>query len=423
MVTDVVTRTEQIWLKPDKTIGWLCHLSKNLFNQANYIIKQGLDATVGERKWTRYNELNAVLKAESNNYHSLPVQTAQQTIIRIDKAWKSFFKAIKVWQIQPEKFKKKPSPPGYKKKNGEHFLVFTNQQCRIKDGIVKFPRKCDGLEVNTRLPDDTTLREVRIIPRGVGYVCEIVYEKELEVIEAEKAKRNKDRIVGIDLGSKNIVAMVNNIGLKPIVVRDDGTGIKSINQYYNKMKAELQRIYDSQGIKDGAKLRRLRAKRDRKAQDYVHQLSRFIVNWCVEHEIGTIVFGYNEAWKQNINIGRRNNQTFTQIPFMELIEKTSYKAEEERIEVKKQEESHTSKCSFLDDEPVEHQELYIGKRITRSMFRSARGILIHADVNAGYNIVKKANPEAFRSGCEWIGGCGLHPMRCKVNLIASHGVV
>jgi len=409
-----VTRTEQIWLKDDndKTIAELCHLSKNLYNEANYIIRQEFFET---GKWTRYNELNKLLKESSENYKALPTQTAQQTLILIDKSWKSFFKAIRVWKAQPEKFKERPRIPGYKKKDGEHILIFTNQQAKLRDGRVILP-KLMGLTVKTRI--EAGLIEVRIIPRGVGYVLEIVYKKVLEAI-GKRRNKNRKRIVGIDLGSANIVTMVNNIGVQPIIVKDDGRGIKSINQYYNKRKAELQSVYDLQVIKYGAKLRSLSAKRDRKAKDYIHKLSRFVVDWCVEHEIGTIVFGYNEGWKQRVNIGRRNNQKFTQIPFMEIIHKTPYKAEEKGIEVKKQEESHTSKCSFLDNEPIEHREEYVGRRKTRSFFRSGSGKIIHADVNAGYNIIEKANPGAIPERTrEWIGGCGLHPVRC--NLIASY---
>lgn len=407
-----VVRAEQIWLPPDKTIGKLCRLSKNLYNQANYIIN---NAEEGKR--IRYSELDRILKEESENYNTLPAQTAQQILKLIDKSWTSFSRAITAWKQHPDKFKRKPNPPHYKKKNGEHILVLTNQQCKIKEGLLKFPKKV-GLELKTRLPDDTNLREVRIIPKGVGYVCEIVYEKEVEI-----EKKDSSRVVGIDLGAKNIIAMVNNIGLKPIVVKDDGTGIKSINQFYNKRKAVLNNIYSKQNIKDGDKMKRLRTKRDKKASDWTHKLSRYIVDWCVKHDIGTIIFGCNKEWKQRINIGKRNNQTFTQIPFDMIIQKTSYKAEEKGIEVKEQEESHTSKCSFLDNEPVEHHNKYLGKRITRSLFKTAKGIIIHADINAGYNIIKKAIPKAFSNECEWIGGDALSPLCCYITHKGEHSNV
>lgn len=406
-----VTRTEQIWLSPNDDVSRLCHLSKNLFNEGNYIIKRELDEN---GKWTRYNNLDKILNgagtAPSDNYKELPSGTAQWTLKKLDDAWKAFFSAIRDWKKNPNKYKGMPKPPQYKNKNGEHILIFTNEQCRIKEGIIKFPKKV-GLEVRTSLLNNTDLREVRIIPKGTGYVCEIVYKKEIESKETDK-----DRVVGIDLGMKNIIAMVNNIGLKPIIVKDDGNGIKSTNQFYNKRKAELQSIYDLQGVKNGSKIGKLRSKRDRKVHDYVHKLSRFIVDWCVEHEIGTIVFGYNEGWKHKVNIGRRNNQTFTQIPYMTIIDKTTYKAEEVGINVIQQEESHTSKCSFLDNESIEHHNEYAGKRFKRGLFRSAKGIVINSDVQGALNIVKKAIPKAFsKENANWIGGCGLHPSR--VNLL------
>ena len=392
-------RTEQIWMKPNKNISNLCHLSKNLFNQGNYIIK---NAEKGN--WVRYGELDKILNAKgtnpSENYRQLPACAAQNVLSLLDDGWKLFFKLIKEWKVQPDKFYSKPNPPKYKKKNGEHLLIFTNQQCKIKNNILKFPKKI-GIEIKTRLLDDTNLREVRIIPKGVGYVCEIVYQEEVDI-----KKTDSSRIAGIDFGSKNIVAMVNNIGLKPIVIKDDGKGIKSINQFYNKRNAILQNIYAKQGIKDGDKLRRLRTKRDKKANDWLHKLTRFVVNWCVKHNIGTMVVGYNPDWKQKIELGKRNNQNFVLIPFDIIIQKLSYKVEEYGIILKEQEESHTSICSFLDNEEIRHHEKYLGKRIIRSLFKSAKGIIIHADVNGAYNIIKKAKSD-FNGG----GGCALHPLR------------
>lgn len=400
-----ITRTEQIWIKPNKIISNLCHLSKNLYNQANYIIKN-----TEEGKWIRYGELDKILNGKgtepSENYKQLPSHTAQHILISLDKSWKSFFKAIREWKTHPDKFLSKPNPPKYKKKNGEHILIFTNTQCKIENNIIKFPKKV-GLEVKTRLPDNANLREVRIIPKGIGYVCEIVYNKEVEIEE-----KDTNRVVGIDFGSKNIIAMVNNIGLKSIVVKDDGKGIKSINQFYNKRKAELQNIYTKQRIKYGDKLRRLQVKRDKKANNWLHKLTRQIVNWCVKHNIGTIVVGHNKEWKQNINIGRRNNQNFVLIPFDKIIQKLSYKTEEVGIRLKEQEEAHTSRCSFLDNEPVKHHNKYLGKRVVRGIFRTAKGILINADVNAGYNIIRKSEPKfSVQTLKDGVGGCALHPLR------------
>ena len=381
-----VKRTEQILLSPSDDLSYLCHLSKNLFNEANYIIRQELEEN---DKWTRFNTLNEQLnKGVSDNYTQLPSQTANRILYILDKSWKAFFKAIKEYSKHPDKFLGRPKPPHYKTKNGEHILIFTTQQVKIKDGYLLFPKMANIYPIKTRLGDDTRLKEARIIPRGAGYICEIVYEKDVESLNL-----NPDNVAGIDLGINNIVTMANNIGEQPIVIK--GGFVKSMNQYYNKMRAEIQSIYDHQGIKHGSKMNVLTDKRNRKMKDAMHKISRFIINYCTEHNIGTLVIGHNEGWKQNVNIGRRNNQNFVSIPYYILIDDLTYKGEEVGMQVIEQEEAHTSKCSFLDGESIEHHAEYTGKRIKRGIFRSAKGIRINADVNGALNIIRKAIPKAF----------------------------
>lgn len=394
-----VKRTEQISIKRDKNISQLCHISKNLYNEANYIIRQEF---FNNGKWIRFFELYKVLK-DSENYKALPAQTAQQILRVLDRSWKSFFRAIKEWKKHPEKFLGRPRIPKYKKKDGEFMLGFTNQQAKIRDGLLVLPKRV-GLKMKTRI--EKGLRQVRIIPKAVGYMIEIVYEKVVEPIEL-----NKERIVGIDLGVCNLITMVNNINERPIIVK--GGVAKSINQFYNKEKARVQSTYTSQGIKTGKRMKKLSVKRERKLSDFFHKISRFIVDWCTINDIGMIVIGYNDNWKQRVDTGKKNNQNFVQIPFRKLIEQIRYKAEEVGVEIREQEESHSSKCSFLDNESIEHHSKYIGKRIRRGLFRSAKGILINADVNGAYNIARKAVPKAFTK-VDGIEGVGLHPMRCLI---------
>nr|QNO46759.1 hypothetical protein DEIDBPHB_00008 [Methanosarcinales archaeon ANME-2c ERB4] len=399
-----VRRTEQIWLPLSDNLSYICHLSKNLFNEANYIIRQELRQN---GKWTRFGSLNNQLnKGVSDNYTLLPSQTANRILYTLDKSWKAFFIAIKDWKVHPEKYNEKPEPPHYKRKDGEHILIFTTQQVKIKDGYLLFPKMTGIDPIKTRLGDNTKLKEVRIIPKGIGYVCEMVHE-----IIVEFLNLNPDNVAGIDLGVRNIVTMANNIGERPIVIK--GGFIKSMNQYYNKRRAELKSTYDLQGIKNGVRLRRLHDKRNRKIKDAMHKLSRFIIDWCIRHDIGTLVIGHNDNWKQKVNLGKKNNQNFVSIPYYLLIHDLNYKGEEVGIKVIGQEEAHTSKCSFLDGESIEHHEKYAGKRIKRGIFRSAKGIMINADVQGALNIIKKAIPKAFsKENADEIEGVGLHPMRC-----------
>jgi len=413
-----VKRTEQIYIGKNETISKLCHISKNLYNQTNYVLKQQF---IKKEKLSSYNDLiklfqNPSENDEENNYQKLPAQTAQWTIKKVKEAWSSFFKTMKEWKKHPEKFTEMPKPPKYKNKNGEFILVFTNQQCKIEDGILKFP-KMVGLEVKTRL-DDVNLREVRIIPQGVGYIIEIVYMKEIEDI----AKGEPRRIMGIDIGLRNIVTIGDSISKEGIAVK--GGVLKSINQFYNKESARLKSISDKQiGNKQLTKReKRLFMKRNRKIKDIMHKLSKAIVQYAKTRNIDTIIIGHNNGWKQSANMGRINNQNFVEIPFSTLINQIKYEAEEVGIQVIILEEDYTSKCSFLDNESIEHHDEYMGKRIKRGIFRSKDGILIHADLNAVYNIIRKAFPEAFADGIE---GIGLYPRSLSISeftgMITSKG--
>ncbi len=410
-----VKRTEQIYLKENETVSMMCHLSKNLYNQTNYILRNQF---INHEKMTGYNKLAKQFSIPSdiekyNNYQKLPAQTAQWTIKKMKQAWGSFFEAMKSWKKQPERFLGMPKPPKYKEKNGEFMLIFTNQQCSIENGILKFPRIME-LEVKTRL-DNMDLREVRIIPQGTGYTVEIVYEKEIMDFTAEKPRR----IMGIDIGVRNIVTIGDSISSEGIAVR--GGILKSINQFFNKENSRLKSISDRQmGNRFMSKReKKLFMKRNRKIRDIMHKLSRAIVQYAESRNIDTIVIGHNDGWKQEVTMGKRNNQNFVQIPFNTLIELIRYKAEERGINVIIQEESHTSRCSFLDGESIEHHDVYVGKRAKRGVFRSSDGILIHADLNAVYNIIKKAIPEAFVNGIE---GIGLYPRSLSIRqMITSRG--
>ena len=405
-----VIRTEQMWTSPTDDLSHLCHLSKNLYNEGNYIIRHELEHS---GKWTRFNALNYHLnKGGSDNYTLLPSQTANRVLYTLDKSWKAFFKAIKDWKIAPDKYQAKPNPPCYKHKNGEHILIFTPQQVKIKNSYLLFQKMTGIAPVKTRLGDDTKLKEVRIIPKGTGYICEIVYEKEVESLNL-----NPDNVAGIDLGVRNIVTMANNIGEQPIVIK--GGFVKSMNQYYNKRRSELQSTYDLQGIKTGSKMRVLIEKHNQKIKDAMHKISRFIIDWCIRHDIGTLVIGHNDNWKQKVNLGKKNNQNFVSIPYHTLIHDLTYKGGEVGIKVIEQEEAHTSKCSFLDGESIEHHAKYVGKRIKRGIFRSANGVLINADVQGALNIIKKAIPKAFsKENVDEIEGVGLHPLRCTLGCTA-----
>ena len=193
-----------------------------------------------------------------------------------------------------------------------------------------------------------------------------------------------------------------------------GGVLKSVNQFFNREYAQLKSVSDRQT--EDRKLtnreKKLFLKRNRKIRDIMHKLSKSIVDRAKSRNIDTIVIGHNNGWEQNTDMGKKNNQTFVQLPFNTLTGQIRYKAEEIGIIVIMQNESHTSRCSFVDKESIEHHDEYMGKRVKRGVLRSANGNLMHADLNAAYNIIRKAVPEAFADGIE---GIGLYPRSLSIH--------
>jgi len=128
--------------------------------------------------------------------------------------------------------------------------------------------------------------------------------------------------------------------------------------------------------------------RNNRVQDQIHKVSHFLVEYCRENDVGRVIIGYNEGWKQGMTLGRKTNQNFVYIPFLGLVEKIEYKARLLGIDVIRVNENHTSKCSALDFEPIKYHDSYIGQRIKRGLFRSKNGLYINSDVNGAFNILR-----------------------------------
>ncbi|MCE7749325.1 MAG: IS200/IS605 family element transposase accessory protein TnpB [Candidatus Heimdallarchaeota archaeon] len=404
-----VLRTELMEVKFNKELSRLCHQTKNLYNRANFLIKE---QNKEKRNFPSFNDLDRTLKGEEC-YKILPAHTAQHTLKLLTRNWKAFFQAMKEWKKNPKKFLSKPCSPHFKRPKAETVAIFSNQQVRIVNGWLKLPKKVN-FTIKTRLTANNDLREVRIIPRGVGYTVEIVYFKSLHKLR----KKFPSRKCAIDLGLTNLITFVDNIGNKPIVIKDEGRGIKSLTQYYLKEVKRMQQQYAEQQrvqLKQKNKLiygksfHHLRQLWRWKMKDWLHKVSRFIVDLCDERGLHTIYIGYNPLWKQQLKLRKKTTQLFVIVPFNRLIALLSYKAEERGITVELVEESYTSKCSFLDNEFPQKYTKYRGKRVKRGLFSSGTGVLINADVNAAFNILLKGDPQALPPRCVGRGRrvCGL----------------
>jgi IS605 OrfB family transposase len=401
--------------------------SKNLYNAGNYEIRQSYIFT---GTYLNYNEMDRRMQSHEA-YKALPAKVSQQVLKQLDHDWDAFFKALAAYKEDPSKFKARPKIPGYKQKTeGRNMLVYTIQAISrgkrgLKRGIIK-PSMLD-IEVRTKLKD---IKQVRIVPRKGFYVVEAVYSREEKQVPVNPAY-----YAGIDIGMNNLVALTSNKpGFRSVVV--NGRPVKSINQFYNKRKAELQSQLRRKGTTK--RIEHLTNKRNRRIDQYMHTASKRIIDLLVKEGIGTLCIGKNDAWKQEANMGKKNNQNFVSIPHARFIAMLTYKAELVGITVKVTEESYTSKASLLDLDllPVrtngDEKHTFSGKRIKRGLYRAKDGRKINADINGSGNIIRKVAPDAF-SKVEGVedGKAGVlhslvvHPVRIVVprrNQKASNGV-
>lgn len=377
-----------------KSIKKLCHIAKNLTNEAIYNIRQYY-FTEGE--FLKY-EKNYTLLKSSDNYKMLNSNMAQQILKEVDSSFKSFFGLLKLAKKGKYAFKD-CKLPHYLPKDGYTTLVIGFVRLNGNKLILPFSNtyKKSHKPVEITIPPillDKKVKEIRIIPKANARFFEIQY-----IYEAGHIQRNinTNNALALDLGINNLVTAVSSIGKSFII---DGKKLKSINQWYNKQNAHLQSIKDKQhiGKRPTNKQKANARNRNNKINDYMNKTARIIIDYCINNDIGTLIVGYNETFQRNSNIGKINNQAFVNIPYRQLRSKLEYLCELNGIAFVKQEESYTSKASFWDkdnipvynnDNPKTYQ--FSGNRIYRGLYKTANGKYLNADVNGALNIMKKSS--------------------------------
>jgi putative transposase len=377
--------------------------AKNLYNLALYETRQ---AYIHEGVYLSDAEIYHRVK-HSEAYQALPRKVSNGILRQLNKAWRSFRAAKKEWHEHPEKFLGRPQLPKYKHKTKGRFLLIYDKQAISKRALKRGMIAPSGLDIEVRTSQDT-VRQVRIVPRKGFYVIEVVYEKAVK-----QAPVNSAYYAGIDIGMNNLVALTSNKpAFQAVVV--NGRPVKSVNQFYNKRRAELQKKLGKTGTTK--RMERMTNKRNRRIEHYLHTVSKRIIDLLVKEGIGVLCIGKNDAWKQEINMGKRNNQQFVQIPHARFISMLTYKAELVGIRVQITEESYTSKASFLDRDPLpvrlpsdETKHTFSGKRVKRGLYQASNGRYINADINGAGNIIRKVAPDAF--GSEGVEDFAVHPVR------------
>ena len=387
-------------------IDQLAFLSKNLYNMSLYNIRQYFFDTKKFFNLTKNYDL--IKNQQRIDYEALPRKVSNKVVLQVNQDFNSFFKGLIEYKKNPNKFKGKPEIPHYKDKIDGRNVVKYEKGAISKKQLDKGFFNPSGTDIY--IPTKIThkeIKEARLVQKINSYVIEIIYEK-----DDKELKRDNGLYSGGDIGVNNLITLTFNNGDNPLII--NGKPLKSINQYYNKTLASLKSELETKNkSKTSKRIKRLTQKRNNKIDDYMHKASRMVVNQLVFKNITKMVIGKNKNWKQDINIGKKNNQNFVSIPFARFINLIKYKALFEGIEVITNDEAYTSKCSFFDEESIKKHNDYLGKRIERGLFKTSKGLLINADVNGSYNILKKAVPNAFVNGIE---GLAVNPLKLNVLL-------
>ena len=401
-------KTERILVNPSnvnhRALHKACNLARYLYNAADYKIRQAFFNGI-----TIFaNEVDKEFKSTRKDcYVCMPSAVlAQRTLQILGNAGKSFRAASKEYKNSPDKFTGRPKVPGYA--NKQKPVVVARNGFKIKDskvyisgyqklGLEPFKIKCCQQQAFNEKSDKAIVQDICFVPYGNCYYIEVVYDD--GQAPSNKVLLNKSNV--IDLGIDNLATIVfNQPGIYPVLI--NGKPIKSLNPRFNKDKARLQSAGEGKHI---------RSKRKNRINDYFHRSSKCIIDLCLSTDTGTIVIGYNQGWKASCNMGKVDNQNFTHISHLDLVNKIIYKAKQYGIDVIVREESYTSKASslYLDDIPTyglvkNEKPVFSGTRVKCGLYKAQNGALLNADVNGSINIMRKAFKNAsvkelFDSGC------------------------
>lgn len=379
----------------------ICLKSGLLYNYVLYLVRQG----IFNKEYLKEYDLSTKLGRENQfDFRNLPCNVSQQVVGQVFRSINSWIKLKKDFEKNPTKYNnRRPHLPSYKKGKKQNMVVFTASSCRVKDGCIYFVKNIVP-PIKTKIGDNK-LCQVRVVPQATCYVVEVIYEK-----KEQDLNLNKDNVLSIDLGLNNLCTCINNVEKQPFIV--NGRIMKSFNQWYNKRKAKLMSFAGDKGT--SKRLRQLNNYRNFWIEDHIHKVSRFIINYCVDNNIGSLVVGLNKGWKQEINLGKKTNQKFVEIPFSRLIDKISYKCKLVGISFYLNEESYTSKVDHLAFEELGKHDVYLGKRKQRGLFQSSVNKLINADINGAIGIGRKVFGDSYVSR---IIGSGFAFAPIKVNIL------
>ena len=391
-------QVERHWIKEGHELYPICDdltfKAKNLYNAGLYQIRQ----SIFERNKCQEEEKPSVLswtelvslfrKERQDDMLALPSKVSTNILKSLGSTIHSYYQTLKCFHDKSDlSVTSKPQLPRYlHKTEGRCIVGFTNQTISKKRGLNGELILCPK-DLNLSIPTKvTTPKCVRIVPKLKAFVIEVIYEVEVSPL------KSTGNYAAIDLGVDNLATITFSDGTNPLVVK--GSKLKSINQGYNRLIAKATSKLPA-NQKTSQHIHRLWKNRELKLQSELHKMTSFLSLYFDEMAIETVFIGKIQSWKQEVSLGKKTNQSFTQIPFNTFISQLTYKCLVKGIEVIEQEESYTSKASFLDEDEipvykdVQTKPQFSGKRISRGLYQSKDGRVLNADVNGSYNILVK----------------------------------
>lgn len=353
------------------------------------------------RRVISYTHLEKMMRVTENAdfFSGLPRQTAQQMVKQTVTDFKNWLASLREYKKHPEKYLGKPKMPRYKKSDLTTVIITNQDAVLYRDDIgmsLKLPLQKQRLYFSN-LFSDPVLKEVKIKPYyGRFLLCLTLEEPDVAF------DPSGSHVCAIDLGTDNFAAIVCDDHSSAIY---KGGAVLSKIQWFHKQRAKYVSIITKGHEKKHAVSKRLRDLSFHYAnfvKDQCHKISRSIIDFCMEHQCGTLILGVNLLWKQRSNMNKINNQNFVSMPITLLRTMITYKALNAGIRIIEQEESYTSKADLIANDRIptygvdDKDASFSGKRIKRGLYRCSNGMILNADCHAAANIMRKAIPDIWK---------------------------
>ena len=383
--------TERHLIKPNHelyaALDDLTFKAKNLYNHGLYLYRQSYfehkkNPDVPTLTWVDIDK--SLRKQGDVDMRALPSKVANAVLKNLGESISSFWKLVRL--KNSGKLTQKPRLPHYLHKTDGRYAVSFNYQTfgnkRGANGELFLCPKGINLPIPTKVANP---KQVRIVPNHNNFIIEVIYDAE------EHSPKSTSKYAGIDLGVDNFATITFSTQNNPLIIK--GLELKSVNQGYNRLIAKAQSLLPS-SQKTSRSIHRLWSRRSWILKTKIHQMTAFLATLFDEMQIEKVFIGKNAGWKQKLPFGKKVKQRFAYLPYETFIEQLQYKCQLRGIAVITQEESYTSKASFLDNDDIPvygetENPKFSGRRVKRGLYKSSNGQLINADVNGSYNIMRK----------------------------------